>query len=298
MNRSLLGASLIAISGTMLSAQTQGPPKGWVGAVDGLYSYQGRADLGDGGSFSANRSFVRAGGLYRFENGFSAGVFASAGQLDYDFDTSGVQPWGDVTDLRVSIPMRYRFQNGVSLFFAPSLRFDYEAGASMSDGRSYGAFAGITWRVNDKLSIGPGFGAFSQFEDDDTQVFAALLIDWDISKRWNLSTGRGLGASQGPGLSLSYAHSDALRFSLLARYEELRFRLDNQGPAPNGVGQDKSIPVVFAVEYNPSPALSLTAFAGAEFNGELQLESSSGAVLSTQNYETAPLIGFAFRLAF
>lgn len=279
------------------SAQS-GPPMGWTSFVDGFALYQGDADLDGGGSFSADRTYLRAGGIYRFENGQSAGLFVSAGRLDYEFDTSVPQPWGEIIDLRVSAPLRFTNDNGVSFFVVPSLRYDYESGVSMSDGRTYGAFAGVTWKVSDNLTVGPGMGVFSQIEDGDLNVFPALLINWEIDDRWSLSTGTGLGATQGPGLSLSYEYSTALKFTLGARYEELRFRLDDQGLAPGGVGQDKSVPVVLTVDYTPTPFASFTAFVGAELGGELQLENRAGLVVSTQGYDAAPIAGVAFRLAF
>jgi hypothetical protein len=299
MTRTFKAMALIAAaSGSSALAQAGGPPMGWTGSVDGFIASQGDADLQNGGSFSAQRAYVRAGGLYRYDSGHSAGVFVSAGTLNYDFDVGGSRPWGDITDLRISVPLRFEASDQVSVFVVPSLRYDYESGVSASEGETFGAIAGVTWRVSDRLTIGPGLGVFTQLEDDDLNVFPALLIDWKISDKWSFSTGRGLGATQGPGLSLSYEYSNALRFSVGARYEELRFRLDDQGLAPGGIGQDKSLPVALALDYNPSPFLSLSAFAGAELNGELQLETAGGAVVSSQEYDTAPIFGFAFRVLF
>ena len=91
----------------------------------------------------------------------------------------------------------------------------------------------MAWRINEDLTVGPGIGVFDRIEDS-TRVFPILLIDWNIRERWNLSTGRGLAASQGPGLTLSYNLSPAWSFGLSGRYEEVQFRLDDEGPAPGG----------------------------------------------------------------
>ena len=64
------------------------------------------------------------------------------------------------------------------------------------------------------------------------------------------------------------------------------------------VGEDRSFPVVLSMNYEPNPGLSLTAFAGAEFNGELRLDNATGVTISRQSYDTAPVAGFAFRLRF
>ncbi|SDD75572.1 hypothetical protein [Ruegeria marina] len=275
------------------------PRPGWTPIVDGLVLYQDEADLSGGGQVSATRSFIRAGGLYRAENGASAGVLISYGQVDYDFEGAvGVQPWGDVRDIRVSAPLRFPVGERASLFVSPQVRWNHEKGASASDGRTWGMFAGMAWQVNDRLRIGPAFGAFSELGDSGAKVFPALLIDWQMADRWSLSTGGGLGATQGPGLTLSYAVSDALSLSFGARSENVRFRLDGTGPAPGGVGEEKSIPVVLSLDYAPNPGTRLTVFAGAELDGELVLENAAGAEISRQSYGAAPVAGFAFRVRF
>ena len=271
---------------------------GWVSQIDGLAAYQGSADLDQGGDFSATRSFLRATGLYNFDSGTSLGVSVSFGQLDYDFSAADNQPWNDIRDIRVSTPLRFQAGQRASVFVSPQIRWDYQRGAASSDGRTYGVFAGVAWQMSESLTIGPAFGAFSQLEDSGVDVFPALLVDWDINDRWNLNTGSGIGATRGPGLTLSYAVNEDFSLSLSARSEKIRFRLDDNGLAPSGIGEDQSIPVVASLSYDPNPGVSVTVFAGAEFDGRLTLEDENGNEISRQNYDTAPLVGLAFRLRF
>lgn len=278
-------------------ALAQGAPSGWATAIDGLAVYQDDADLAAGGGFSASRSFLRAGGVYRTGTGVSAGFAVSAGRLDYDFSLPGNTLWGDVTDLRLALPMTFRLDNGAQVLAVPQFRWDYESGASASDGFTGGLFAGIAWQVSDSLRIGPAFGAFSQL-DDDVELFPAVLVDWQIAERWQLSTATAPGATQGPGLALSYDWSDRMRLSLAARYEKTRFRLDGAGLAPGGVGEDRSVPVVLALDYRPNPGMSFSVFAGAEFGGQLRAINAAGVEVSRQDYDTAPIAGLAFRVLF
>ncbi|WP_170428771.1 hypothetical protein [Ruegeria arenilitoris] len=290
-----LAALVLSLSAVPSVAQER---SGWVYQIDGLAAYQGNTDLSGGGEFSANRAFLRATALNNLGGGTSVGLSASVGRFDYDFSQADNQPWRDIRDIRVSVPVRFRVGNTASVFVSPQVRWDYQSGASASDGRTYGVFAGIAWQVSESLTIGPAFGAFSQLEDDSTDFFPALLVDWDINDRWNLNTGSGVGATQGPGLTLSYALSETMTLGLSARSERIRFRLDGDGLAPNGVGEDKSVPVVLSFGYNPNPGVSLNVFAGAEFDGRLTLDDANGAELSRQSYETAPLVGVAFRARF
>ena len=158
--------------------------------------------------------------------------------------------------------------------------------------------AGVAWEISDSLTIGPAIGAYSQLEDSGADVFPALLINWDINDRWNLNTGSGLGATGGPGLTLGYTINDSIKLALSARLESVQFRLDENGVSPNGVGEDESTPVVLSLQYDPNPGFSVSAFAGAEFDGRLRLEDSDGNRISSQSYDTAPLAGIALRLRF
>ena len=105
-----------------------------------------------------------------------------------------------------------------------------------------GGFVGVSWRINDRLTIGPGIGVISEIEDSPT-VFPVLLIDWKITESLVLATGSGVGATLGPGLVLRYMATDKWSFYLGGRYEKLRFRLNADGPSPTGVGEDKSFPL-------------------------------------------------------
>jgi len=294
---SMTALAAMVLAGSAV-AQQSGPPTGWGVRVDGLAAYQGSTDIDGGGSFSANRAFLRVGGLYRMQGGTSAGLAVSVGRLDYDFDVPGVDPWAGINDLRISAPIGFAVGQRARAFVSPSVRWDYQDGASSSDGMTWGAFGGVAWQINDRLRLGPAIGAFTQIEDDELDVFPALLVDWQISDRLSLSTGQAAGATQGPGLSLGYALSDTMSLSLASRWENIRFRLDDEGIAPGGVGQDRSVPVVLTLDWEPQPYISGSIFAGAEFNGQLQLEDTNGETISEQDYDTAPVAGFAFGLRF
>ena len=178
----------------------------------------------------------------------------------------------------------------------PSARYNGEKHSDTSDGRTYGLFAAAAWRINEDLTIGPGIGVFSRLEDG-TRVFPILVIDWDISERWNLSTGRGMAASQGPGLTLSYELNPNWNFGIAGRYEKLEFRLDENGTTPGGVGRDQSIPLVATVNWEPNRIINLSIFAGVEFSGKLKLKNALDEVVGESSYDPAAIFGgtFVFR---
>ena len=209
----------------------------------------------------------------------------------------GADPWNKIEEARLSVTWRSGFGDKGTLILIPTTRINGENGASTGDSVTYGLYAAATWRINKDLTIGPGIGVFSRLEDG-SRVFPFLAIEWDITERWNLSTSRGLAASQGPGLTLSYELNEDWSLGLSGRYEDIEFRLDDDGPAADGVGRDQSLPVVFMATLDPSPRFSLSVFAGIEFGGTLTLKDSRGEVLDKSSYDPATLFGATIEARF
>ena len=247
-------AGLLLILGT--TAQAQAPsPGGWDFTLDGGFAVQSEADLdGGAGAYSLDRVFLSAGVDYRWNYRNSVGLSVGGGTTEYTFKDAGATvdgPWGDIDDLRVSVPMRFALGQTSTLFAIPTLRYNGESKADSGDSQTWGLLGGVAWRLNEDLTIGPGLGAFSRLEGS-ARVFPILLIDWNFGERWNLSTGRGLASSQGPGLTLGYRISEQWRLGLAGRYEETQFRLDENGSTPGGVGEDRALPLVFTAGWEPS----------------------------------------------
>jgi hypothetical protein len=283
-------------------ALAQAPsPGGWTFMLDGGFAVQPKADLDGGGDYELHRTFFAAGVDYRWNYRNSVGLSLGGGSTDYTFrDGDGVSvdaPWDEIDDRRASLPMRFALGQTSTLFAIPSVRYNGEGDASSGDSRTWGAFGGVAWRLGEDLTIGPGLGAFSRLEGS-TRVFPILLIDWNITERWSLSTGRGLAASQGPGLTLGYRLSEQWRLGLAGRYEEVQFRLGSDAAAPGGVGEDRALPLVFTAGWEPNESVRLGVFAGLEFGGELTLYDAAGRTIESREYDTVPVYGatFEFRL--
>lgn len=263
---------------------------------------QSKADLKNNqGAFSLNRWFILGGLDYAWDQRTSLGISFGGGESRYDFsgpaEIGGYAPWDSIESQRLSIIGRFGFGETGSVVIIPSYRYNGEKDSDSGEARTWGILAGAAWRINADLTIGPGFGILSELEDSN-RVFPILLIDWNITEHWNLSTGRGLAASQGPGLTLSYKLNSAWSFGLTGRFEDVRFRLDEAGPAANGIGRDKSMPLVLSASWNPSPKIGLSLFAGAEFAGQLELRDAHGLTLEKTDYDAAPLFGATFDFKF
>ncbi|MGS4944664.1 hypothetical protein ACVDG3_04255 [Meridianimarinicoccus sp. RP-17] len=297
--RRMLAVACTAVLAVPAAAQGQGGPMGdaprFSPGVSALVGHQAKADRDGGGDVGVTRYFASLSGSRIAPGGTILGVSLGAGGADYSF--GGAPLWDDVEERRLSVSFRTRLGERASMILVPSLRETAETGASLSDGRTWGVFGAVFWDVSDRLSIGPGIGVFSRLERDRT-VFPFLAIDWDVTDRWNLSTGQGVGATQGPGLTLSYAVTDALRVGLAGRIESAEFRLDDSGAGPGGVGGHDSFPVVATVGWQPNPGTSVSAFAGMEYGGELTVRDDEGRLLSRTDYDDAPVVGGQVSLRF
>jgi len=295
-----LGALLVVASLPAMVAAQEEPHL--VFKADAGIVHQTETDLSDKpGAFALDRWFVSGGVDYVWDNRRSVGFSVGGGESSYDFvdlvTVDGDEPWGTIKDSRLSVTGRFGVGNRGVALISPTVRFNGESGADSGDSFTYGIFAAVAWQLNDDLMIGPGVGVFSRLEDS-TRFFPVLAIDWNISDRWNLSTGRGLASSQGPGLRLSYELNQDWSFGLAGRYEDIEFRLDDEGPAAGGVGRDQSFPLVAIATLKPNSNLTLSVFAGLELGGTLKLKDAQSITIDESDYDPAPLFGATFEFRY
>ena len=274
----------------------------WVWGIEGGALHQFATDLSNtDGSFSVNRYFIQPSVGYAWDRRNSVSLAFGFGESDYDFSSgatiNGQQPWGRVNDYRISLPVRFSPSERTDAIIIPSIRSNTESGASLDDGRTEGLLAGIGWRVSDRLVIGPGFGWFSEL-GGGSSAFPIIVVDWAITDKLSLKTGRGLAASQGPGLTLNYELDQKWQLGLSGRYEEMRFALNNDAMSPGRYGEDKSLPLILSLQYSPWPMTQFAAFIGGEFEGKLSVEDRDGRTIASSEYDAAGLVGIAFSSRF
>jgi hypothetical protein len=284
------------------AAETDRKASPWRWGVSGGVLHQFDADLSDAvGDFNVSRGFVQGSLSYGWNRRTSVSLSLGAGRSNYEFSPEatieGEQPWEQVEDYRISLPVRFSPAERADVLIIPSVRTNAESDASLSDGRTEGVLAGMSWIFSESFSVGPGFGWFSEL-GGGSRVFPILVIDWKITEKLRLATGRGIAASQGPGLTLSYKLAEKWSLGLSGRYERTRFALEDRPSRTGGIGEERSLPLVFQLSYVPSPLVSLTALAGAEFDGSLRLEDNQGQRIAQTDFKTVPIVGLAFSARF
>lgn len=297
----LSSLTCVALLSCPFSATAQPATDVWRVRFESGALHQWRTDLDQGGEVGVDAWSLSLGADYPALSDLRLGLSFGYGEQDYDFDGksgfAGLRPWSNVREARLSTSLNWKADARWNLFAVPTLRWFAEDGASLDDGRFGGLIAAASYQVNERLSIGPGFGVFSELEDE-TDWFPILALDWRLSDTLTLRTGRGFAATRGPGLALDWRPSERWAMSLGARYEKARFRLDDDGVAAGGIGQDTSVPVYLGATRRFGHHLSLSLFAGVEFAGELRLEDAEGRLIERSEYETAPFGGATLDLRF
>jgi outer membrane receptor protein involved in Fe transport len=294
----------LLISGFVLAggpASAQPPVDDWRVRVDTGALHRWQTDLDADGEVALDAWSIRFGADKAVIPDLRLGLTAGYGERHYGFEGEtgfgALKPWSNVRELRLSGSLSWKADERWNLFAVPTMRWFAEEGADLSDGQTGGLLAAASYRVNDRLSIGPGFGVFSELEDE-VDWFPILAIDWKLTDRLALRTGSGFAATRGPGLSLDWRPSDQWSLSLGARYEKARFRLDDKGVAASGVGEETAVPVYLGATRRFGSHLSLSLIAGVEFAGELRLEDDDGGLIDKTRFDPAAFGGATLDLRF
>lgn len=262
--------------------------------------YSGTSDIDGGGDVSSWGVVVRGGADRNFGAGHRVGFAVTYDYADYSFDQpkafGGVAPWGAVRRYGVAVPLAFNLGNGWLLGASPSVDWLGETGADQGESLSYGALLSAMRVFADGNRIGFGAGVYRRIEE--TSVFPVLLIDWRLADRWRLVNPLPTGPFGGAGLELDYEFDNGWNLGLGAAYRSLRFRLSETGPVPNGIGEERGVPVFLRASKSFDQGFTLRLYAGVVTGGELRVESPSGSVLRQVDFDPAPLVGVTFSARF
>ena len=260
-------------------------------AVTGVYQFD--ADLEGGGDFGWG-ALIASGALIRqVTPQFGAGL-----ALRYDYEKwnfsqaaafGGQAPWDRLNMLSVSLPVDFAFARDFRVGITPLFGWSYETGAGGSNARNYGAVLAATKRFSPQLTLGAGAGIFRQI--DETKVFPFLVVQWQINERWRLANPFRAGPAGGAGLELAYAVDDNWEVAGGGAYRSSRFRLDDNGLAPGGIGEHRFFPLFARVARKWGPGTTLELYAGVSAGGRLSVTDTNGDDVASEDYDPALAVG-------
>lgn len=160
----------------------------------------------------------------------------------------------------------------------------------------YGGMVSVIYRGNPDLMIGFGAGAFYRL--GETRAFPSLIVSWKITNRLRLGNSYRLMMSGPAGLELSYTLDENWEAAAGGGYRSSRFRLDMNGVAPGGIGENSNWPVYARLSRKIGSVMHLDLYGGAGFGGKMKLQDSNGNDIRSISYSTAPITGFNLRAGF
>ncbi len=272
----------------------------WRGFASVTPIHQADADIDRGGSFATTGALVRVGAAGRVGAATFAGVTLNYDYFDYSFSNpiafGDTAPWSNVQRFGFGVPITRSLADGWAITVAPSFDWIGERGAKTGESFSWGAVFSATKSYDDGRRLGLGFGAFDRF--DETTVFPYIVVDWPLTDRMKLTNPAVAGPTGPAGLELRYRTDGGWDLGVGGAYRSIRFRLSDSGPVPNGVGEERGVPLFVRISRDLAPGASLSVYAGVIVAGSLRVEGSGGNALAREDFGTAPLVAATLSLRF
>lgn len=271
-------------------------------SVDAGTTHQFSTGIDSAGDFSLTRFFSAVSVRVPLEERWTV-----TGRLLYDlshYNFDGVErfggrdPWTDIHTLALNATISYQVDSAWSVFGGPILIFSGESNADVEDTISGGGVLGATWSPRKDLRLGLGVTVVSALEDD-VQVFPLILLNWRFAEQWTLrSATLDAGAIGGGGLEVAHHLTDQWTLAAGVVFQSARFRLDDRGFAPEGVGENRRVPIFLRAAWNPSRQVGLSVLGGVTVGGELTIEDRDGNRLFREDYDPSPFVGVNLVLRF
>lgn len=261
---------------------------------EGGLIYQSDADIDGGGSMDVLRFDVGLLGTatlserLRWRNTYFFGVHG------YDFDGGGFaagDPWETVLNMRLGSALTYAINDKWGVSGGGVFIFSPETDADWGDSFTGGGSVGVEYRHSETLFASVGVAVISQIEDD-AAVTPMVGVNWLPAPQWTVRVGA-VPASGGTAAAgeVAYRILEPLEIGLGLVYHQRRFRLDDSGPAREGVGVDNNLPVRLRLGWNITQNVGLHLLAGVVAGGEVELEDRRGDRLRKEDYDPAAYIG-------
>ena len=214
----------------------------------------------------------------------------------WDFNDT-VEWWRDVNTLQFNLGMRWRLDDNWMIFGGGQVMWSVENGGSWNDGVIGGGAGGFSYAFSKDLVIGAGLGIRSQLEDD-ALFYPIIVLDWQITDRLSLDTRLETGWANQSGAELVYQLTDEFDVGLAVVFDYERFRLEDSGPVPGGVGTTETLPLMFYLTWEPMPDTSITGYIGATVYGRIKATDAASQDVFASTYDPTPVIGIQGSIRF
>ncbi|MSR41485.1 MAG: hypothetical protein EXS10_06240 [Phycisphaerales bacterium] len=264
------------------------------------YAHLFDASFGSGasGSVSENRTYASYTVETKGDETSKLGVSFNYSGTWYNFDGAspldpapGDAPWGAVTSLLISPTLNVKCDSHWNAFARVFAGFSGENSADVWDSTTGGGAIGASYSFSKDLTLGLGVLGASQIEDN-VLVIPLLIVDWKICDTLRLTNVGGPAAYPTTnGLELAWRVNKEFELSFGGRWEIDRFRLDDDASNPNGVGQDKGLPMWIRGTWFACENARVDVLGGVRIGSEFNLYDQNGNGLSSSDVDAQPFLG-------
>lgn len=212
-----------------------------------------------------------------------AGLHAGYTMLDYEFSgpgsMRGADPWGTIHMPEAGFHFRRKITGNWQAAIRGTAGLPAEEEADQNEAVVIGLIpsAGYAWSRERRIALGAG--VFSGLEE--TTVFPMIVLHWKFNDQLTLANPLKPGISGPAGLELIWHPAGRWQFAVGGAYRDYRFRLNDEGPSPDGIGEHALLPVWLRFGFNATPACTLSLISGGALNQEFTLEDSRGSRTET-----------------
>jgi hypothetical protein len=296
----LLSLWLSLVFPPILAAKdTQGypEPKENLGfSLSGAPIYQFPSKVDGGGNLSVFTLIFTADTRKKINDKLAAGLSFTYIYNDYHFSGltgfSVPYPWSSIHTFRLAVPLYYSLNDNWHFLLIPIIQFSGENGARFGDALSYGGVVGVSHVFGPKLELGLGRAGFYNLAE--VSIFPYPIVKINLTGKFRVSNPFQTSPAGPAGVEFSYLLDNHWDVGFGWAYRSPRFRLDYNGPIPNGIAQYRSFPVFVRLSYKLSPALRIDGYGGASLFNKIYIDDRRGNELYRTKQNVAPLIGLSF----
>lgn len=274
----------------------------WRFLAGGGGSHQFKTGVDGGGHVSVSDGDLGIGGRLRLNRALSLRLQLGYEYASYDFSGSkglaGLDPWDDVHTVGLTSTLSMKLGDHWRPYAGFKVKASAESGADFGDAITVGGLAGVSYRWSDRLSLGAGF-TISQRLENDPSVSPLVSVIWSIIDDLTLRVGSvGAVGDTAGGVELEWRALPEVEVAVGIRNRSRRFRLDDRGVAPDGVGRDRSRPVYARVAWKILRNVEMSAMGGAAVTGNVRISDRHGDKVRDEDYDPAPFASLHLAVGF
>jgi len=212
----------------------------------------------------------------------------------YDFDNTTAN-WKAVHRANLALASRWKINDKWLWANYGIVGVAAEEGSDKDKGFVFNYLSIAEYKVNDRLTIGPGFGIANEI-DRDLSIFPIIAIDWQINDEWKMASGPSDVAAAGANVYFEYT-PEALQnkwiFTAGFSYSSKNFKLASNPTTADGSGEERLASAYLAASYKLESGVKISAIAGYHLYQSYSVYDNGGNELSKENLDDAPFVGIS-----